>query len=125
MHVTMMKSKIHRATVTGADLAYEGSISIDPVLIRAAGLLRNEQVDVLNCNNGARFTTYVLEGGPGEVTVNGAAARMVQRGDVVIVVAYGQMDAADAAGFEPKVVFVDADNAPRELRREVAGRISA
>lgn len=125
MHVTMMKSKIHRATVTGADLAYEGSISIDPVLIRAAGLLRNEQVDVLNCNNGARFTTYVLEGGPGEVTVNGAAARMVQRGDVVIVVAYGQMDAADAAGFEPKVVFVDADNAPRELRGEVAGRISA
>ena len=125
MHVTMMKSKIHRATVTGADLAYEGSISIDPVLFRAAGLLRNEQVDVLNCNNGARFTTYVLEGGPGEVTVNGAAARMVQRGDVVIVVAYGQMDAADAAGFEPKVVFVDADNAPRELRGEVAGRISA
>lgn len=125
MHVTMMKSKIHRATVTGADLAYEGSISLDPALIAAAGLLRNEQVDVLNCSNGARFTTYVIEGGPGEVTLNGAAARMVQRGDVVIVVAYGMMDAAEAATFEPKVVFVDGNNAVRELRQETAGRVAA
>ena len=125
MHVTMMKSKIHRATVTGADLAYEGSISLDPALIAAAGLLRNEQVDVLNCNNGARFTTYVIEGGPGEVTLNGAAARMVQRVDVVIVVAYGMMDAAEAATFEPKVVFVDGNNAVRELRQDAAGRVAA
>ena len=85
MNVTMLRAKIHRATVTGADLNYEGSISICPDLIKASGLLINEQVDIYNCNNGARFTTYVILGNKGEICLNGAAARHVQKGDLVII----------------------------------------
>ncbi|MCX7978140.1 MAG: aspartate 1-decarboxylase, partial [Bdellovibrionaceae bacterium] len=118
MLLNMLKCKIHRATVTGADLRYEGSISIDPNLIKAAGLLPNEQVDIYNCNNGARFTTYVIEGGPGEICLNGAAARLVQPGDEVIICAYAAMDEKTARRHKPKVIFVDKLNRFVESRAE-------
>lgn len=118
MNVTMLKCKIHRATVTNADLDYEGSISIDPKLIKAAGLFLNERVDIYNCNNGARFSTYVIEGNAGEICLNGAAARHVHRGDVVIIAAYCSMPASEAAKHEPTVVFVDAKNKKKEIRAE-------
>ena len=118
MNVTMLKGKIHRATVTQADLNYEGSVSICPELIRAAGFLVNEQVDIYNCNNGARFTTYVIEGRPREVCLNGAAARHVQPGDLVIICAYCGLDANEARAHKPSVVFVDHENRIRELREE-------
>jgi aspartate 1-decarboxylase len=113
MILTLLKSKIHRATVTGSDLSYEGSITIDPVLIKAANMLPYEQVDVLNINNGARFTTYIIESkkkGSGEITINGAAARLVQSGDLVIVCTYAQMDEAQAKKYQPVVVLVDGKN---------------
>lgn len=107
---TLMKSKIHRATVTEANLLYEGSISIGPELMEAADLMLNERVEIYNCNNGARFATYVIEGGPGQICLNGAAARMVQPGDLVIIVCYGQCSDEEAQRHKPKVVFVDAAN---------------
>ena len=110
MKLEMMKCKIHRATVTEADLTYEGSISIDKELIKAAGLLVHEKVDILNCNNGARFSTYVIEGKKGQICLNGAAARLVQKGDVVIIVSYCQLEQNEAKKFEPTVVFVDEKN---------------
>jgi len=112
MFLTMMKAKLHRATVTQADLDYEGSISIDRELLDAAGILPHEQVDVLNINNGARFTTYAIEAEPGSRTigVNGAAARLVQAGDKVIIVAYCQVDAAEARNYHPGVVLLDDAN---------------
>lgn len=118
MRVSMLKSKIHRATVTEADLNYEGSISIDPKLIKAANLLLNEKVDVLNINNGERFTTYVIRGKPGEICLNGAAARLVQKGDLVIVVSYCGLDFEEAKKHEPTVVFVDSKNRIKEIRAE-------
>ncbi len=118
MNLSMMKCKIHRATVTDADLNYEGSVSIDKKLIQAAGLLLNEKVDIYNCNNGARFSTYVIEGKKGQVCLNGAAARHVQKGDLVIIVAYASMNEAEAKKHQPKVVFVDAKNQISELRAE-------
>ncbi|MCW8924955.1 MAG: aspartate 1-decarboxylase, partial [Xanthomonadales bacterium] len=87
MKIEMLKSKIHRATVTGADLDYVGSVSVDPSLVEAVGLREFEKVDVLDIDNGARLTTYVILGKPGEICLNGAAARLVQRGDKVIIVA--------------------------------------
>lgn len=113
MMLTLFKSKIHRATVTAADLHYEGSITIDPALIQAAGMLPYEQVDVLDINNGARFTTYIIEGptsGNGDIIINGAAARLVQPGDKVIICTYAQMDANEAKTHRPTVVLVDAQN---------------
>ena len=112
MLVTLMKGKIHRARVTGADLHYEGSISIDRDLIAAAGFFLNERVDIYNINNGARFSTYVIPApeGSGEIGLNGAAARLVMPGDLVIIVAYAQMSEAEARTFTPRVVLVDADN---------------
>lgn len=109
---TMCKSKIHRATVTGADLNYVGSITIDPVLMDAADLLEYEQVQVVNLNNGERFETYVIPGTPGagEICLNGAAARLVQPGDRVIVISYAQYDAAEMSAYQPVFVFVDEDN---------------
>jgi aspartate 1-decarboxylase len=109
---TMCKSKIHRATVTGADLHYVGSITIDPVLMDAADLREYEQVQVVNINNGARFETYVIPGVPGrgEICLNGAAARLVQPGDRVIVISYAQYDEAEMASYEPSFVFVDEEN---------------
>lgn len=118
MDVTLLKCKIHRATVTGADLSYEGSISIDPRLIKASGLFLNERVDIYNCTNGARFSTYVIEGNPGEICLNGAAARHVHRGDLVIIAAYCGMPAEQASDHRPTVVFVDEKNAIKEIRDE-------
>jgi aspartate 1-decarboxylase len=116
MLLTMMKAKLHRATVTQADLDYEGSISIDRDLLDAAGILPHEQVDVLNITNGARFTTYAIEAPAGSRTigVNGAAARLVQAGDKVIVVAYCQLDAAEARNHHPSVVLLGERN---EIKR--------
>ena len=109
---TMCKSKIHRATVTGADLHYIGSITIDPELMEAADLLEYEQVQVVNVNNGARFETYVIPGerGRGEMCLNGAAARLVHPGDTVIVISYGQYDEAAMESYRPRFIFVDEHN---------------
>jgi aspartate 1-decarboxylase len=109
---TMMKSKVHRATVTGSDLHYVGSITLDPDLLEAADILEHELVHVLDIDNGARLETYTIAGerGSGEVTVNGAAARLVHSGDRVIVVSYAEYDATELEHYEPKVVQVDAQN---------------
>ncbi len=108
----LCKSKIHRATVTDANLNYEGSLTLDPILMEAAGLVPFEQVHVLNLNNGARFETYLIEGerGSGTVCVNGAAARLVQVGDPIIVLAYALVPEEELLQFEARVVFVDEKN---------------
>lgn len=110
--ITMLKSKLHRGTVTGADLNYEGSITVDEDLLKAAGILVYEQVDVLNINNGARFTTYTIPGekGSGNICVNGAAARLVQKGDLVIICTYAQMEQEKARNFAPKIILLDENN---------------
>lgn len=112
MRLTMMKGKIHRATVTQADLHYEGSISIDRDLLDLSGILPNEQVDILNITNGERFTTYAITAPRGSKTfgLNGAAARRVQLGDKIIIITYAQMEAEVAKSYEPKVVLLDANN---------------
>jgi aspartate 1-decarboxylase len=112
----MCKSKIHRATVTGADLNYVGSITIDGALMDAAAILPYEQVQVVDVDNGARFETYAIRGedGAGEIVLNGAAARLVQRGDRVILITYGHYDEAELENFEPTVVFVDEVNRLKE-----------
>ncbi|HEX8470017.1 MAG TPA: aspartate 1-decarboxylase [Brevundimonas sp.] len=112
MLVTLMKAKLHRATVTQADLDYEGSIAIDGDLLDAAGIFPNEQVDVLNITNGARFTTYAIEAPRGSkvIGVNGAAARLVQKNDLVIVVTYAQMPQEEARQWSPTVVLLDEAN---------------
>jgi aspartate 1-decarboxylase len=112
MNRTMMKSKIHRATVTGACLDYVGSITLDPQLMELADVEEYEQVHVLDIDNGARFETYAMRGGPGDVILNGAAARLVQPGDCVIVITYGTYSEAELAAYEPRIVHVDADNRP-------------
>jgi aspartate 1-decarboxylase len=112
----MLKCKIHRATVTDADLNYEGSISICPRLIDAAGLRLFEQVDIYNCNNGARFHTYVIKGKEGEICLNGAAARHVHKGDLVIIAAYAGYSEQEAMTHEPKCIFVDGKNQPKDIR---------
>jgi aspartate 1-decarboxylase len=108
----MLKSKIHRATVTDADVNYEGSITIDPVLMEAADILPYEQVDVVNVNNGARLTTYAIPGsrGAGRLAINGAAARLVNVGDTVIVLSYQETEDDAARGHQPRLVYVDGDN---------------
>lgn len=115
MLLTLMKGKIHRAVVTGADLDYEGSIGIDRALMDAAGFLRNERVEIYNISTGSRFATYVIEepSQSGAITLNGAAARLVQKGDRIIVCAYAQMEEAEAARFQPRVVIVDEQNRPK------------
>ena len=118
MKINALYSKIHRATVTNADLDYEGSISIDKRLIKEAKFFLNQKVDIYNCNNGARFSTYVIEGNKGEICLNGAAARHVQRGDKVIIVAYCSIDLKEAKAHKPTVVFVDEKNNAVELRKE-------
>ncbi len=118
MMVKMLKSKLHRATVTDADLNYVGSVSIDPKLIEAAGLYKYEQVDVYNLNNGERFTTYVIEGKEGEVCLNGAAARLVHRGDIVIIASYADFTTDEAPHHKPIAVFVDAQNQVKEIKRQ-------
>lgn len=109
---TMFKSKIHRATVTDANLNYVGSITIDSDLMQAADILEHEQVSVVNINNGARFETYVIKGeaGSGTICLNGAAARLVQPGDLVIIITYAQLTPAEIETFTPTVVQVDGGN---------------
>jgi aspartate 1-decarboxylase len=110
MQRVMLKSKIHRATVTDCDLHYVGSITIDPDLLEAADVLAHEQVHVVDIDNGARFETYTIAGerGSGEITINGAAARLVHKGDTIIVISYGQYDQAELERYEPRVVHVQA-----------------
>ena len=112
MRRRMMKSKIHRATVTAADLHYVGSITLDPVLMRMADIREHEQVHVLDVDNGARFETYAIPGGPRDVVLNGAAARLVQPGDRVIVITYADYEEAELEEFTPQVVHVDSRNRP-------------
>jgi aspartate 1-decarboxylase len=108
----MCKSKIHRATVTNANLNYQGSITIDSILLDAADILEYEQVHVVNIANGARFETYAIRGEPGsgDIVLNGAAARLVQPGDTVIILSYGSYDASELQEFEPVFIFVDGQN---------------
>jgi aspartate 1-decarboxylase len=110
MQRVMLKSKIHRATVTDCDLHYVGSITIDPNLLEAADILEHEQVHVVDIDNGARFETYTIPGrrGSGEIKVNGAAARLVHRGDTIIVISYGQYEQVELERYEPCVVHVEA-----------------
>ncbi len=116
MRIQMLKCKIHRATVTGADLSYEGSISIDPKLLEAARLREFEKVDIYNCNNGARFSTYVIHGKSGEICLNGAAARLAAKGDVVIIASFCDIEEAEAHKHKPALVFVDETNAIKSLK---------
>ncbi|RJO77882.1 aspartate 1-decarboxylase [Nocardia panacis] len=119
---TMMKSKIHRATVTHADLHYVGSVTIDQDLLDAADLLEGEQVCIVDIDNGARLETYVIAGerGSGVIGINGAAAHLVHPGDLVILIAYGMMDEAEVRAYDPRVVFVDDRNRPIELGSDPA-----
>jgi len=112
MLVSVCRAKIHRARVTAADLHYQGSVTIDSELLSAAGIGRWEEVQVVNLNNGARFTTYVMPGKPksGTLCLNGPAARLGEVGDIVIVIAYGLIDQEDSRSFHPKIVFVDEGN---------------
>ncbi|MFN2298726.1 MAG: aspartate 1-decarboxylase [Anaerolineales bacterium] len=118
MKRTLLRSKIHRATVTGAEPDYEGSITIDPDLIRAAGLAEYELVHVADITNGVRLETYVIAGEPGSgvICMNGAAARVVNIGDKVIIMAYGQADEPLPADWRPAIVLVDENNRIREVR---------
>jgi aspartate 1-decarboxylase len=119
---TMLKSKIHRATVTQADLHYVGSVTIDLDLMEAADLLSGEQVAIVDVTNGARLETYVIPGerGTGVIGINGAAAHLVHPGDLVILIAYGQMDSAEARAYRPHIVHVDEDNKIIELGADAA-----
>ena len=110
MRRRMLNSKIHRATVTAADLNYIGSISIDPALLTSADILENEQVTVLDVDNGARFETYAIKGEPGEICLNGAAARLVHVGDIVIILTYADVDEHELADHQPRVIHVDEHN---------------
>ena len=115
MRRRMMKSKIHRATVTDANLHYIGSITLDTELMALADIREHEQVHVLDIDNGARFETYAIPGGPGDVCLNGAAARLVQPGDKVIIITYGDYADVELDDYEPAVVHVDTANRPVEL----------
>ncbi|GAB5555844.1 MAG: aspartate 1-decarboxylase [Schleiferiaceae bacterium] len=107
MQIEVVKSKIHRVKVTGADLNYIGSITIDESLMNAANLIEGEKVSIVNINNGERLDTYVIKGQPGsgEITLNGPAARKVQAGDIIIIIAYGTMDIEEAKSFSPSIIF--------------------
>jgi len=114
MFRTLCKSKIHRATITDANLHYKGSITIDEELMELADILPYERVQVVNCNNGARLETYAMPGerGKGEICLNGAAARLGQPGDIVIIISYAMMSDEEAKGYKPRIVHVDANNRP-------------
>ncbi|AJG99469.1 L-aspartate 1-decarboxylase [Clostridium beijerinckii] len=117
MILTILKGKIHRATVTQAELNYVGSITIDKTLMEAAGILENEKVQIVDINNGARLETYVIPGkrDSGVICLNGAAARLVQPGDKVIIIAYAQMNEDEARKYKPSVVFMNDDNTIKEI----------
>lgn len=123
---TMLKSKIHRARVTNLNIDYEGSITIDKRLLTEADILPYEQVHVLNLNNGARFTTYAIEGREesGEICLNGASARLAKKGDIVIILAYCQVEESEAADFLPRLVYVDKQNKIIETRRTIEALIA-
>jgi len=123
MHRRMFTGKIHRATVTQADLHYEGSVTIDEDLLDASGILPNEEVHIWDVTSGSRLVTYAISGarGSGVVCVNGAAAHLVSPGDLVIIAAFGEMDDAEARSHVPRVVFVDSDNRMVESRAEIPG----
>lgn len=112
MQIEVVKSKIHRVTVTGANLDYIGSITIDEALIEAANLIEGEKVAIVNVNNGERLETYVIKGprNSGEITLNGPAARKVQRGDIIIIISYGIMDFEEAKTFKPSIIFPNEKN---------------
>lgn len=114
MQRVVMKSKIHRATVTRADLDYEGSCSIDPALLRAADIVVGEQVHIVNVSNGSRAVTYAIEGAAGEIALNGAMAHLGQARDLVIIITYAALSDAELDGHRPQVVHVDAANQQRE-----------
>ena len=116
---TMLKSKIHRARVTDANIDYEGSITIDKKLLEAADILPYEQVEVLNINNGARFSTYAIEGEKGEVCLNGAAARLVAKGDIVIILSYHHVEDSEAHHLKSKLIYVDDKNVITETKGDV------
>ena len=118
---TMLKSKIHRAHVTETNINYEGSITIDQKILEEADILPSEQVQVLNLNNGARFTSYAIEGkrDSGEICLNGAAARLAIKGDIIIILSYCYVNDDEAHNFIPKLVYVDANNAITETKRAV------
>jgi aspartate 1-decarboxylase len=127
MQRTMLKSKIHRATVTDCDLHYVGSITIDPDLLEAADIIEFEQVAVVDVDNGARFETYTIAGerGSREIKVNGAAARLAHQGDTIIVISYAAYDAGELESYEPRVVHVSADNEIRAIDDAVATLLPA
>ncbi|WP_158961755.1 aspartate 1-decarboxylase [Myroides fluvii] len=112
MQVEVVKSKIHRVTVTGADLHYIGSITIDEALLEAANMIEGEKVSIVNINNGERFETYAIPGprNSGEITLNGPAARKVHKGDIVIIISYGILDFEEAKNFKPAIVFPNEEN---------------
>lgn len=112
MHIDVVKSKIHRVTVTEADLNYVGSITIDEDLMNAANLIENEKVQIVNINNGERFETYVITGqrGSGQICLNGPAARRVAVGDIIIIISYASMDFEEAKSFKPVLIFPDTDS---------------
>ena len=117
MFRTMMNGKIHRATVTEANLNYVGSITIDSAILDAVGMVENEKVQIVNNHNGARFETYIISGerGSGTICLNGAAARLVQPGDTVIIISYALMSDEEVAGHQPKIAIMDSDNTIKEL----------
>ena len=119
----MLKSKIHRARVTDANIDYEGSVAIDKTLMDAADILLYEQVEVLNINNGARFNTYAIEGEKGEICINGAAARLAIKGDIVLILSYRHVKDVEARNVMPKLVYVDDKNTITETK-QVVGSIA-
>jgi aspartate 1-decarboxylase len=121
----LMKSKIHRATVTRADLHYEGSCGIDPELMRLADIVPGEQLHIVNVSNGSRAVTYAIEGGPGEVALNGAMAHIGEPGDLVILITYATVDEQERASFQPRVVMVDGRNRLRGKPTSVLGHAGA
>ena len=126
MQRVMLKSKIHRATVTDCDLHYVGSITVDPELLEAADILEHEQVHVVDIDNGARFETYTIAGerGSGDIKVNGAAARLVARGDTIIVISYAHYDAEELSTYQARVVHVDRENRIVSVDQEVAALLA-
>lgn len=122
MRRTLLKSKIHRATVTGADLHYHGSVTVDPLLLEAADIALHERVEIYDITNGERFATYAIPGrrGAGELRLNGAAAHKVSVGDLVILCSYAEYDEIELAGHRPRLVFVDENNRPIEIRQPTA-----
>jgi aspartate 1-decarboxylase len=122
MRLTLLKSKIHRATVNDADLDYEGSISIDPKLALAANLMPFEKVEIYNVSNGERFATYYIEGevGSHEITINGAAAHKAKKGDIVIICCYAEYEEEEAVGHQPRLIYVDEHNHILEKSRAIA-----